>query len=60
MGNGRYYVEVDLSDLRRIRTSPVGYNCKHSVAVLLSYINSEFTEDDLTIRCIGSLLAYVV
>jgi len=46
IGNERYYVEVDLSDLTGICSCPIRYNCKHAVAVILSYLNGEFVENN--------------
>jgi len=45
-GNERYYVEVDLNDFSAICSCPVRYNCKHAVALILSYLNGKFTENN--------------
>ena len=45
MGNDRYYVEVNLTDLRAICSCPVRYDCKHAVALILAHINGYFSED---------------
>ena len=45
MGNDRYYVEVNLTDLTAICSCPVRYNCKHAVSLILAHVNGYSSED---------------
>jgi len=45
MGNDRYYVEVDLTDLTAICSCPVRYNCKHAVSLILAHVSGYSSEN---------------
>ena len=45
-GSDTYRTEVDLNDLRSECSCPYGINCKHGVAVLLKYMEGEYSDAD--------------
>ncbi len=51
LGNERYRVKVDLDSYHGTCSCPVRHNCKHAVALLLSYLNGDYFDAD---NAIGS------
>lgn len=45
-GSTTYKTDVDLNDLRSECSCPYGINCKHGVAVLLQYMEGEYSDAD--------------
>ena len=45
-GSTTYKTDVDLNDLRSECSCPYGINCKHGVAVLLKYMEGEYSDAD--------------
>jgi len=45
-GSDTYKTEVDLNNLRSECSCPYGINCKHGVAVLLQYMEGEYSDAD--------------
>ncbi len=45
-GSDTYRIEVDLNDLQSECSCPYGINCKHGVAVLLKYMEGEYSDAD--------------
>jgi hypothetical protein len=45
-GSTTYKTEVDLNDLQSECSCPYGINCKHGVAVLLKYMEGEYSDAD--------------
>ena len=43
-GSNTYKTDVDLNDLRSECSCPYGINCKHGVAVLLKYMEGEYSD----------------
>lgn len=50
VGNERYRVKVDLDSYHGTCSCPVRHNCKHAVALLLSYLNGDYFDADNAIR----------
>ncbi|RLI75358.1 hypothetical protein DRP05_14940 [Archaeoglobales archaeon] len=46
VGNERYRVKVDLDSYHGTCSCPVRHNCKHAVALLLSYLNGDYFDVD--------------
>ncbi|MBU4139409.1 MAG: SWIM zinc finger family protein, partial [Euryarchaeota archaeon] len=45
-GSTTYKTDVDLNDLQSECSCPYGINCKHGVAVLLQYMEGEYSDAD--------------
>jgi len=49
-GSDTYRTEVDLNNLQSECSCPYGINCKHGVAMLLQYMDGEFSDADEVIK----------
>jgi hypothetical protein len=54
-GSTTYKTDVDLNDLRSECSCPYGINCKHGVAVLLKYIEGEYSDADEVTKCLDRM-----
>ncbi len=54
-GSTTYKTDVDLNDLRSECSCPYGINCKHGVAVLLQYMEGEYSDADNVTKCLDRM-----